>query len=465
MGWGSLSVVGEWWRGEGGRRVVLAAVVVGGGSGGRVVVALTCMAKLRDHRFLYPAGLNSDAIACVDVIMFKQLSNGACLSILFKLTLAVLRHDSSEALRRRQYALLLSYFQYCQHMLDPDVPRRMVQLLLGTDHNNEEVDLGKIDKEQAELARSNFSILQKEAQAILDLVIKDATQGSESGKTISHFVLDALICVDHEKFFLNQLQSRGFLRSCLMSISNFSHQDGRRAMEALRACTLEAELALVLRISHKYGKAGAQVLSSMGALEHLGLCKALHMPMKGSFRRAETRFGKELTVDVNRQQVIVAPMLRLVLSLSSLVDATDYFEVKNKVVREVIEFVKAHPALFDWALNENISEANEMVMELINLVIAILSKVKGISNFVLDILQNRASRLLTVRVWRWCVAAFISDGGWIRSGGGAVDSHGLLVHGGYLVGGGEWGSGGGGGGGLAGAGDMGNWLGWRWCCG
>jgi len=54
-------------------------------------------------------------------------------------------------------------------------------------------------------------------------------------------------------------------------------------MESLqRACTLEAELALLLRISHKYGKAGAQVLSSMGALEYLASCKALNMPLKVS---------------------------------------------------------------------------------------------------------------------------------------------------------------------------------------
>lgn len=59
------------------------------------------MAKLRDDRYIYPAGLNSDAVTCLDVIMFKQLSNGACLSILSKLSQALLRHDSSEALRRR----------------------------------------------------------------------------------------------------------------------------------------------------------------------------------------------------------------------------------------------------------------------------------------------------------------------------------------------------------------------------
>lgn len=106
----------------------------------------------------------------------------------------------------RQYALLLSYFQYCQHVLDPDVPRRILQLLLGTEQDSEDMDLEKvpfdyytshvfgaglyehesvnmfngeflnvllifqIDKEQAELARSNFSILRKEGQAILDLV-------------------------------------------------------------------------------------------------------------------------------------------------------------------------------------------------------------------------------------------------------------------------------------------------------
>ncbi|KAJ8436841.1 hypothetical protein Cgig2_026165 [Carnegiea gigantea] len=366
-------------------------------------VALTCMAKLRDERYLYAGGLNSDTVTAVDVIMLKQLPNGACLSMLFKLTLAMLRHESSEALRRRQYALLLSYFQYCQHMLDPDVPKRVLQLLLGTDHDSEVTELEKVDKEQAELTRANFSILRKEAQAILDLekaleteersmVIKDATQGSESGKTISHFVLDAFICIDHEKFFLNQLQSRGFLRSCLMSIGNFSLQikqsalatlclmsyalDGRRTMESLqRACTLEAELALLLRISHKYGKAGAQVLSSMAALEYLASCKAVNMPLKGSLRRLEAVLRKEFSLDIDKQQAIVAPVLRLVLSLTSLVDTSDFFEVKNKIVREVIEFVKAHPSLFDRVLQENVLEADDLMIELVNLVVAILSKV------------------------------------------------------------------------------------------
>ena len=55
-------------------------------------------------------------------------------------------------------------------------------------------------------------------------VIKDAIQGSEPGKTISLYVLDAVVCIDHERYFLSQLQSRGFLRSCLMNISNFSCQ-------------------------------------------------------------------------------------------------------------------------------------------------------------------------------------------------------------------------------------------------
>lgn len=64
-------------------------------------VGLTCMAKLRDERFAFPGGLNSDTVTCLDIIMAKRLSNGACHSILFKLIMAILRHESSEALRRR----------------------------------------------------------------------------------------------------------------------------------------------------------------------------------------------------------------------------------------------------------------------------------------------------------------------------------------------------------------------------
>lgn len=64
-------------------------------------VGLTCMAKLRDERFVFSSGSTSDTITCLDIIMSKQLSNGACRSILFKLMMAILRHESSEALRRR----------------------------------------------------------------------------------------------------------------------------------------------------------------------------------------------------------------------------------------------------------------------------------------------------------------------------------------------------------------------------
>lgn len=55
-------------------------------------------------------------------------------------------------------------------------------------------------------------------------MIKDASQGSEPGKTIAFYVLDALVCIDHDRYFLNQLQSRGFLRSCFMNITNVSFQ-------------------------------------------------------------------------------------------------------------------------------------------------------------------------------------------------------------------------------------------------
>ncbi|XP_031097713.1 nuclear pore complex protein NUP205 isoform X1 [Ipomoea triloba] len=338
-------------------------------------VGLTCMAKLRDVRFLCPGGLQSETVTYLDIIMTKQLSNGSCHSILFKLIMAILRQESSEALRRRQYTLLLSYFQYCQHMLDPSIPNSVMQFFPMDEQDNEDSDLEKIVKDQAELSHANFSILRKDAQAILDLVIKDATHGSESGKTVSLYVLDALISIDHEKFFLNQLQSRGFLRSCLISINNFSYQDGFPLESMQRVCTLEAELALLLRISYKYRKSGAQVLFSMDALEHISSCKALKMQIKGSHHRFETKFGRELSVDVDKQRMVIAPILRLVFSLTSLVDTSEFFQVSNKVVRGVLEFIRGHALLFDQILREDLSGADELTMEQVNLVVSILTKI------------------------------------------------------------------------------------------
>lgn len=337
-------------------------------------VALTCMAKLRDERYFCPGGLNADSVSCLDIIMVKQISNGACHSILLKLIMAILRNESSEALRRRQYALLLSYLQYCQNMLDPDVPTTVLQVLLLNEQDGDDVDLQKIDKDQAELAHANFSILRKEAQSILDVVLKDATQGSEPGKTISLYILDALICIDHDRYFLNQLQSRGFLKSCLISISNVSLQDGAHSFDSLqRACTLEAELGLLSRISHKYGKFGAQLLFSMGALEHLASCRVVNL--QGGLRWVDMKPHRDVAGNINKRQSIITPILRLLFSLTSLVDTSDFFEVKNKIVREVVDFIKGHQRLFDQILGEDVSEADDITLEQINLLVGSLGKV------------------------------------------------------------------------------------------
>ena len=50
--------------------------------------------------------------------------------------------------------------------------------------------------------------------------------------------------------------------------------------------------------------------------------------------------------------------------------------MKNKIVREVIDFVKGNQSLFDRVLRRDFSEADELTMEQINLVVGILSKVK-----------------------------------------------------------------------------------------
>lgn len=55
-------------------------------------------------------------------------------------------------------------------------------------------------------------------------VARDATNGSEIGKSMAFYVLDALLAMDHHQVFLSQLQSRGLLHSCLSEISSNSYQ-------------------------------------------------------------------------------------------------------------------------------------------------------------------------------------------------------------------------------------------------
>ena len=49
--------------------------------------------------------------------------------------------------------------------------------------------------------------------------------------------------------------------------------------------------------------------------------------MQGSFQRFETKLRRDAAVNIDKQRTIIAPILRLVFSLTSLVDTSDFFEV------------------------------------------------------------------------------------------------------------------------------------------
>ncbi|CAN6456375.1 unnamed protein product [Victoria cruziana] len=292
-------------------------------------VAITCMAKLREERFLSPGNIKSDSVTCLDIVSMSQLSSAACQSILLKLIVAILRRESSELLRRRQYALLLNYFQYCQSMLDPDIPEPLLRFLLQEEQDGDvEVVLRKIDNEHEELDKANFFMLKKEARELVDVIVKDAKHASETGRAISIFVLDTLISIDRDQFFLSHLQSRGLLQSCLSDIRNSSFLDTSRAsLDSLqKLCTIEAEISLLVRISCKYRKSGVQILFSMSILEHLTSWRAIDRHIQGGFQWADSMISNDMLGGINKQFLLVPAVLRLILCLTSLVDVSDFFE-------------------------------------------------------------------------------------------------------------------------------------------
>lgn len=341
-------------------------------------VALTTMAKLQEQSIISPGeGDSTDDVTYVDVLSSVRLSNSACHTILSKLIASILRHESSESLRRRQYAILLSYFHYCQGMVNRDLPLSVMRtLLVGA--GDEDMEVEKLDRDQAELAQVNFSLLKRNAAPLVDVVARDATNGSETGKAMAYYVLDALLAVDHHQVFLSQLQSRGLLHSCLAEISSNSYQAILLpSAESLRRLyTLESELALLLRVGFHNRKRGAQTLYAMGALRHLSSCRAIDAHLTDDAKWEQVKVGVGMPNQHDRQHQLVSPVLRLVLCFTSLIDSTEVVDGdRNEVALEVLDFIKSHHGLLDRILRDDNPNVHIADLDELQLATAILSKV------------------------------------------------------------------------------------------
>ena len=231
----------------------------------------------------------------------------------------------------------------------------------------------------------NFTVLKRKATALVDVVAKDATQGSEVGKTMAFYVLEALLGFDQDQLFLNQIQSRGLLHGCISDINNNSYQAVLLPSVASirRLYTLEAELALLLRVGYAYKKRGAQILFAMGILESLSLCRAMDVYLTEDSKQAHGfKMGFGLPSQLDRHHQIASPVLRLVLCISQLVDMSEYLEESNKVTCEIIEFVLSHQGLFARILRDEDPQMHIQSLEELEIGVAILSKVGFISNYV-----------------------------------------------------------------------------------
>lgn len=91
--------------------------------------------------------------------------------------------------------------------------------------------------------------------------------------------------------------------------------------------------------------------------------------------RAISNIIKERAGEIDKKKSLIAPVLRIVTSFTSLVDSADFLEVRNKIVREIVDFAKRHQSVFNSILRENISGANLFTLERLSLVVSILSKV------------------------------------------------------------------------------------------
>lgn len=343
-------------------------------------VVMTCMAKLQELSFSCPSGERTDEVTFLDLLFSTRLSNSACQTILSKLLASLLRSETSETLRRRQYTTLICYLRYSQGTIDPDLSLPVMRALLLEGHDGEEdQDLEKLDKEQAELVKMNLAVIKADCVALINVLAKDIAQGSEMGKAMALYALDALLAIDGDQVILNQLQSRGLLQSCLQDVSTNSYQAVLLPSPASvrRLYTLEAELALLLRVGYQNKKRGAQTLFSMGALQHLTSCRAIDVQHSEDAQWEQVlKSGTGLPSQHDRHHQIVSPVLRIVLCLTSLVETENTSEKGgNEVTSEILEFIKGHHGLFARVLRDDKFGVQPEDLEELDLVTAIVSKV------------------------------------------------------------------------------------------
>ena len=62
---------------------------------------------------------------------------------------------------------------------------------------------------------------------------------------------------------------------CVISFLGIFQDSSWASESSQRFCTVDAQFSLLLRISHHYGKLGAQILLSMGALQNLSSCNLM----------------------------------------------------------------------------------------------------------------------------------------------------------------------------------------------
>ncbi|MCO5606891.1 hypothetical protein L7F22_061082 [Adiantum nelumboides] len=343
-------------------------------------VVMTCMAKLQELFFSCPSGEDTDDVTCIEMLFSTRLSNSACQTILSKLLAAMLRQETSETLRSRQYSTLISYLHYCQGTIDPDLSLPVMRaLLLDGQDGEQDRDLEKLDKEQAELLKINLATIKTDAGALINVVAKDVSQGSEMGKAMAFYALDALLGIDCDQIILSQLQSRGLLQACLIDISTNSYQAVLlpSPVSVRRLYTLEAELALLLRVGYQNKKRGAQTLFAMGALQHLASCRAIDVQLSDDGKWEQVlKSGTGLPSQHDRHHQMVAPILRIVLCLTTLIEPESIIEKGgNEVTSEILEFLRGHHGLFARILRDDKSGVQLDVLEELDLVTAILSKV------------------------------------------------------------------------------------------
>jgi hypothetical protein len=260
-------------------------------------------------------------------------------TILRGIVTALLRSESTPAMRGNLYTVLLNYLQFTH--------TPALSLHTHMQHQDKLWVAEEIESQHKRLMHGNMRILEELAgDKLIEVLAKDASDSSPLWRSVAFSTLDLLVHYDAQSKWLNYLTHRGYLRQFLEDIVRQDEALLSLLTTSPESLTLlyvfESKLSLLIRIAQT--ARGASYLLENGVVRVLS--QASFIDQRPEESMVDINTSSWLPTVMDRYEQLLLPVLRLFVALlTSLPHHTD-------AASQVLDLITQHSELFSAVLKD-----------------------------------------------------------------------------------------------------------------